>query len=394
MSAVWSLDPSSTTRTSAANCSRADRTTAATVASSFSAGMTTSSSDRTPRLSGYPSRPVESVTVVIVAYGAEDWLERAVDAVLDSEGVDLDVVLVDNGCTDGATSRLSGREGVTVLTPGENLGFSGGCNLGVSHSRGRMVALVNGDAVVTRGALAALVEAAARPEVGIATASVRLADREALLNSAGNAIHFTGFSWSGCFEEPAAAHDVERDAFAASGAAMVLRRETWDALGGLDDAYFAYYEDAELSVRCWQRGLTVRYVPGAVVVHKYEFSRHTRKLYLAERNRLLMVLTCFSARLLWLVAPALLVVELAMTVTAATQGWLRQKVAGWVWLWRHRRHLVQRRHELQQLRTVPDRELVPLFAEHLDPGNVPPPAWAKPFDGALRAYWLLVRRFV
>lgn len=334
------------------------------------------------------------MTVVMVAYGAEDWLERAVDAALGSTGIEVGVVIVDNGCTDGGVERVSHREGVTVVSPVENLGFAGGCNLGVRHARGDTVVLLNCDAIVEETALSALVGVAQRDEVGIATASVRLAAAPDSLNSAGNAIHFTGFSWSGCFNELASAHADERDAFAASGAAMAMRREVWEELGGFDEHYFAYYEDADLSVRCWQGGWTIRYVPKAVVLHRYEFSRHDTKLYLAERNRLLLVLTCFSSRLLVVVAPALLAVELAMTATAFAQGWGRQKLAGWVWLWRHRTDIAARRATVQAARTVADRALVPCFAEHLDPGNAPPPSWARPFDRVLRAYWLVARRFV
>ena len=334
------------------------------------------------------------MTVVIVAYGAEDWLERSVDAALASTGVEVDVVVVDNGCTDGGVDRLRGRDQVNVVCPMENLGFAGGCNLGVRHARGSVIALVNADAILERGALAALAGVALQSGVGIATASVRLSDAPETLNSAGNEVHFTGFSWAGCFRELASAHAEERDALAASGAAMAVRREVWDAMGGFDEHYFAYYEDADLSLRCWQHGLTVRYVPSAVANHRYEFSRHDTKLYLAERNRLLMVFTCFGTRLLLLVAPALLAVEVAMTATALGQGWGRQKLAGWKWLWRNRADVVARRREVQSSRTVSDRTLAPRFAEHLDPGNAPPPAWAKPFDRLLRAYWLLVRRFL
>ena len=106
------------------------------------------------------------------------------------------------------------------------------------------------------------------------------------------------------------------------------------------------------------------------------------------------MLTCFSARLLAVVGPALLAVELAMTATAVAQGWGRQKVAAWTWLWRNRSSIAARRREVQAVRTVADRQLAPRFAEHLDPGNAPPPAWAKPFDGALRTYWLAVRRLL
>ena len=170
-----------------------------------------------------------SVSVIVLAYGAEPWLEPCVAAILESRGVEVEVVLVDNGCTDGAVDRLSGRHSVTVVEPGRNLGFPGGCNAGVEKAGGEVLAFVNSDAIVAPDALMELAQGALRTEVGITTASVRLADAPDHLNSGGNEIHFLGLSWSGAFGESAAAHNEERSVAGASGAAMALSRSTWNS---------------------------------------------------------------------------------------------------------------------------------------------------------------------
>ena len=335
-----------------------------------------------------------SVTAVVLAYLEEPWLERSVSSLLASTGIDLDVVVVDNGCVGGARERLSDRSDVTVLQPGENLGFAGGCNLGARHATGEVLALVNSDATVDPDALAALAGVAVETGVGIATASIRLADRPDRLNSGGNDIHFLGFSWSGHFGEPASDFSKRRDVFGASGAGMAMRRSLWEEMGGFDERYFAYHEDAELSLRCWQRGLRVVYVPEAVVIHRYEFSRNPRKYYLVERNRLMFVVTLFDGRTLALLAPAFMAVEMAMLITALAAGWWRQKVAGWTWLFGHRRHLRERRRRLQGERSVPDRDLVTRFATHIDPGNYSISPALRALDTFLAGYWRLASRCI
>jgi GT2 family glycosyltransferase len=330
----------------------------------------------------------------VVAYGAEPCLEPGVHALLASPGVSPTVVLVDNGCTDGAVERLEAVAGVVVVRPEHNLGFAGGCNAGAAAATGEVVALVNPDAIVEPGALAALAEGALRPGVGVATASVRLADRPDLLNSAGNEIHFGGLSWSGHFEKPAAAHLTEREVLAASGAAMALRRSLWEELGGFDDDFFGYYEDADLSLRCWLRGLTVVYIPTAVVVHRYEFSRNPTKFFLLERNRAVMVWSCYSRRMLLVTAPVLVLLEVATLAMSITQGWFRHKLDAWRWLWRNRHRVHARRRAVQATRVVPDRDLAHLFATRLDPGNLPPPAWTRPLDWLLAGYWAVARRLL
>lgn len=335
-----------------------------------------------------------SVSVVVLAYKSEPWLEPAVQAALGSRGVDLEVIVVDNGCTDGAVERLEELDGVLVVRPGRNLGFAGGCNAGAARAQGEVLALVNGDALVSPDALARLSEVALRPEVGIASASIRLASDPERLNSAGNELHFLGFAWAGAFGEEASAHQREGKVAYASGAGMAMERKLWDRLGGFDARYFAYHEDAELSLRCWQQGLAVVYVPGAVVVHRYEFSRNALKYYLVERNRIALVLTLFECRTLALVFPALGMVELATLVVAVRGGWARQKVAAWVWLVRNRDWVAARRRRLQGERTVGDRSIAPLLVDRLDAGNYPLPAAMRPLDRLLAGYWSMARRFL
>lgn len=334
------------------------------------------------------------VDVVVVAYGPEPWLDRCVGAVLDSTGVDTRVFLVDNGGTEGRTEMLGRLDRVTLVNPGGNVGFARGCNLGAEIGDGPFVALVNPDAIVEPGALAALVECVSDPSVGIATGSIRLADAPDRLNSAGNDIHYLGLSWSGAFDEPASEHAVRRKVTGASGAGLLCRREVWEALEGFDDEFFAYHEDADLSLRCWQHGWSVVFVPEAVVIHRYEFSRNKLKYELVERNRIVMLFTSFGRRHLALVAPALVALEIAMLALSVAQGWFGAKIAGYRWLIAHRKWLRDRRRRLQAERVVTETAMMPLFTARLDPANMALPVGVWIVDRLLVAYWWLVRRFV
>jgi GT2 family glycosyltransferase len=339
-----------------------------------------------------PETPV--VDVVMLAFGDEPYLAEALDAVLASEGVAVRFVLVDNGCTRDDVDELCTERGVTLLRPTRNLGFTGGVNLGAREGAGQYLALVNSDAIVAPDALAVLVSVASDPTIGIASADVRLADDPSTMNTAGNPLHVLGLSWAGGLGDPASEHRVARDVASATGATLVVRRGVWDALGGFPEEFFAYQEDLDLSWRAWQRGWRVRYVPGAVVVHHYAFSRNPRKMYLLERNRLLFVLTSYGTRTLLLLAPALVGFELAMALVAGVQGWGRQKVAGWVWVLRHLGWVRSRRAEVQAARVVPDRDLVGLWVARFSPVALALPAGAEILQAVLAGYWRLVRRFV
>ncbi len=337
-----------------------------------------------------------TVDVVIPAWGDDPWLERSVDSILASTGVDAAAVVVDNGADPATIDRLATRPRVTVLRPGTNLGFAGGCNAGAAAARPEagFLAFLNQDAVLQPDALAALAEVATRPEVGIASASVHLADDPGLMNSAGNPVHFLGFCWAGAYGEPVANHQVEADVASAAGTAMLMARPAWDALGGFAEEYFAYHEDTELSLRCWQRGWRVVYVPSAVVTHRYHFSRNPAKWYLLERNRLVFVLTTYERRTLLVLAPAALGVELGMLLVAARAGWLGPKLRGWWWLATHRRWIRDRRRRLQSERTVGDRDLAPRLSTRFDAANMGVPGWTRPLNAGLSAYWWVARRML
>lgn len=334
------------------------------------------------------------VTAVVVSYGEEPWLELSVRAALNSEGVEVDVVLVDNGTTDGGVEAVRPLASVTVVEPGTNTGFAGGCNLGAGLATAPVIAFINPDAIVEPDAIRELASAVLDPTVGAATANIRLADQPELVNSAGNEIHYLGASWAGGFGEPSADHEKARTVAAASGAAMAMRTDSWIELGGFCEAFFAYYEDADLSLRCYQRGLSVEYVPTAVVRHRYSFGRHRIKYFLAERNRVAMVLTLYERRTLMLLAPMLVAFEIALWAMAIGQGWGREKYRATRWLLSNRDWIRRRRRECQQDRSVDDRQLAWVFSARLDPANFAIPRWLQPLQTCLEVYWRGVRKLL
>ena len=170
------------------------------------------------------------VTAVMLAYGAEPWLHEAVSAVLGSTGVDVELILVDNGCTSDAVDAVKSMARLTVLRPTENLGYAGGCMIGAAEATGDYLAFVNSDAVVAPDALAKLIRVAAEPGVGLAMGSIRLADRPDHINTAGNPWHVAGLSWAGGNGSPVSEYADRRQVAVGSGCCFVVRREVWHAV--------------------------------------------------------------------------------------------------------------------------------------------------------------------
>ena len=331
------------------------------------------------------------VTCIVLAYGEEPLLRRCVESILASREVSADVVLIDNGCLNPDIGDVGQLAGVTLLKPHVNLGFAAGANLGARSGRGDLLAFVNSDAVVESHALHEFAKALRDPLVGLVTGSLRLMAQPNRINSCGNPVHYTGVSWAGGMGRPASHFMQVREVASASGAAMACRREVWLKLGGFLDEMFAYLEDTELSLRCWQRGLKVLFVPGAVVLHDYEFSRNASKLGLLERNRLIMLLTLYERRTLAVLTPALLAVEMATLALSVKQGWSSQKLRGWLWLIRHRRWIRQRREEMQAQRIRDDVQVMRHMTAGFDPGQQFGRMSLRLINNLSKCYWALVR---
>ncbi len=332
---------------------------------------------------GYSGRVRASV--IVLAHGPEPVLGQCVGALV-ADGADQ-IIVVDNEAAPDSIAGIRDLPGVQVVTPARNLGYAGGCNHAARHATGDVLVFVNSDAIVAPGALAALTRRVSEPDVGLACASIRLADEPDLLNSAGNPVHYLMFSWVGDLGQPAAEHEQLTEVPSISGVAFAVRRAVWDELGGFDVAYFAYCEDVYLSLRAWQAGLRVVHDPGAVVAHHYEFARHSTKHYLLERNRLMNLILLPERRTRRLVALPALAVEAGVLAVAVRDGWARDKVAGWRWLIAHRRDLADRRGVIQAARRVPDRELAHLLRGPLDPPVGLGPAVPGPISAGLAKYW-------
>lgn len=322
------------------------------------------------------------VSVVIVAFQSGDALLRCVASLEE----DLEVIVVDNGRDVGELA------GVEVVRPDENVGFAAGCNLGARHARGDVLVFLNPDTVVGPGAISMLVQTLEDPSVGVAMARLRLLADPQLLNSCGNVIHVTGLAWSGGYGQPAVDVAEAREVTYASGAAMAMRADVFRDLGGFREELFLYHEDLDLGWRARMRGYRVVLVPGADVFHDYSYSRNAEKSYYLERNRLVFLLSAFSARLLLVLAPVLLAAEVALCAQAAREGWLRAKLAGWLWCARNGRRILGMRRETQAGRRVPDRELAPLLTAIVDPGMVPVSRAVRIANPLVAGYWSLARR--
>ncbi|MCL1870982.1 MAG: glycosyltransferase [Promicromonosporaceae bacterium] len=235
------------------------------------------------------------VSVVLVNYkGADDTITclKYFDEV-DWPADRLELIVVDNDSQDGSAEKI--REAVPaakVIESGGNLGFAGGCNLGVAHASGEWVGFINNDARPGEGWIRAAVEAMeADPTIGSVASKVLDWDGN-LVDYVDGSLTWYGMGYKREAEWPdSAEYDVAKDVLFGTGAAMFVPTEVYREVGGFDERFFMFYEDVDLGWRLNLLGWRVRYVPGSVAYHKHHVTMkkfgNYRESYLLERNALL-----------------------------------------------------------------------------------------------------------
>ena len=231
--------------------------------------------------------------MVIPNYNGVAWLPGCLQALADQEYTEFETIVVDNGSTDGSGALLRGHHPrVRLIALERNHGFAGAVNVGIGASRGEYVALLNTDTVARPSWLGALVRAldGRPPDVGaVAPKMLRMDDPETV-DDAGDALSWTGAAQKTGRGEPAAQFVSAREIFAASAGASLYRRSFLEEMGGFDEAFFAYLEDVDLSLRGRLCGYRFVLEPVAEVLHKGYGSSIPRGLYvrLVTRNRLML----------------------------------------------------------------------------------------------------------
>ncbi len=294
--------------------------------------------------------PPPLVSVVVVTYRSRGTLAACLAALKAQTTGDFETIVLDNDSGDGeAAAAAAADPAIRLMAMDANLGFAAGNNRAAAAATGRWLVLLNPDAYAEPDWLERLLAAArAYPAVRCFTARQRMAADPSRLDGLGDAMAVIGFPYRGGYglADPGAIPAGE--VFSPCGAAMMIDRALFLGMGGFDEDFFCYCEDADLGYRLRLAGEPVVVVPDAVVRHDGSVSTGGRRsdfsMYHGARNRLwlygkntppaLLALTVLPhialTTLLWLAAIA------RGEGRAATRG-LRDAVAGLPKAWAKRR---------------------------------------------------------
>ena len=208
--------------------------------------------------------------VIVPNWNGSGHLSACLDSLV-KQSLKPHIIVVDNGSTDGSLERLKNYPEIEVIKHAKNRGYAGGVNPGFQRAidlGATFAAPFNNDAVADEQWLEKLVNyLEAHETVGIAACKLLTSDGKRL-DSSGDYYTVWGLPYPrGRSEAAIDAYDAHTDIFGASGGASLYRVAMLEEIGLLDEDFFAYYEDVDISFRAQLAGWKVAYVPEAIARH-------------------------------------------------------------------------------------------------------------------------------
>ncbi len=325
-------------------------------------------------------------SVIIVTHDSAALVPSVLDALAGDRDGPAEVIVVDSASSDDTLELLAGYD-VTVISEPDNIGFAAACHVGALAARGEAVVFLGHDTVPRSGWLGPLVTALEDPDIGAAMATIEDASDPGTFNTSGGVITYFGLAWISDPGLPIPDEDGLVEVAFPSGAAMAVRKETWFEFGGFRAPFFMYHEDTDLGWRLKLAGKKVVRVPASRVSHEYDFARSPEKMYHLERNRWIMLRSNYRRRTIAVLFPALLLVELGITVTAWRDGWLAEKRRAWRDAARAGNLVRDGRRMVQRTRVVGDGVILASMGHRLSAiPQVRPPAGTGVVDSLL-GFW-------
>jgi len=186
-----------------------------------------------------------------------------------------------------------------------------------------------------------------------------------LVNTIGNPLHFLGFSWSGGYKTLSSDRSKVQEIALASGSAMLVKKEVFKKVGLFDERLFMYHEDVDLCWRSRLAGFKIMLASASKVYHKYTFSFGSRKFFYVERNRLVVFFSNYKLLSIILLLPIFLLTELAMLFYSIFTGWFKYKLSSWFGFLLMIPHIIRKRQEINNIRTISDKQMVNLMSATL-----------------------------
>lgn len=213
------------------------------------------------------------VSVIVLNWNGETYIAKCLDSLLEQTYPNYEVLVVDNGSTDGSVELLESYvPRIRLILNHENLGFAAGNNVAIKEANGEYLVLFNNDAIAHREWLERLVAGALiPPQAGLASGPIYYYEPNDVIWCTGLRMDMlTGIGWLLDFAQSHFEPNDDIDYIPAC--ALLVRRRVFDEIGLLDERFFVYGEDVDFCLRAKRSGFSLKLIPDAIVWHMVSLS--------------------------------------------------------------------------------------------------------------------------
>lgn len=244
-----------------------------------------------------------SASIIIPNWNGMKWLPGCLAALQDQGRRDFEVIIVDNGSSDGSVPFIrESYPGVTVIELERNFGFSIAVNAGIRAAKGRYIILLNNDTLPEKEWLSALLLVVERSPSGVGSLASHMVsmDNPAYTDDAGDLLDWRGFATKRGHETPVSLWTTPGPVFSACAGAALYRREFIGRTGLFDEKFGSYLEDIDIGLRGNLFGFRCVFVPDAIVLHKGHGSGipSGEYVYHITKNRIMLFVKNMPLKLL------------------------------------------------------------------------------------------------
>jgi GT2 family glycosyltransferase len=315
------------------------------------------------------------VSIIIPHFNGKEILTKCLNSILENPFDKFEIIVVDNGSTDGSQEIIKKNfPQVTLLQNEINKGYAGGCNSGIKYTNGDFILFLNNDVEVAVNFIEEMYNAIISDDtIGLVQPKMLSMQNKSYFDYSGGAggeIDIFGFPFARGrvfieLEKDDSQYDyLPKEIFWASGTALLIRKKLLDKIGLFDEDFFAHMEEIDLN---WRAQLVGFKSVVTIKTHLYHYSGYTlpaenpKKMYLNHRNNLIMLIKNYSLLSLLWIFPARLVLEFiafAYAVVTRNWNWATGVAKGVYFVLMHLNSIWKKHVRIQRMRKISDKKIM------------------------------------
>jgi hypothetical protein len=316
-------------------------------------------------LNNYISEKTPLVSIIIVNYNGLSYIDGCLFSILSQEYPNYEIIFVDNASNDKSFEYVRHNyPQIKAIQTSKNLGYFGACKEGIKNIKGYYLAFLNTDIEVDKKWLIEMVNVLeSDSKIALTTPKILMSNNRKKINTCGLEIQFTGIPHCRGFKENEKKYNKLQKIASISGCSFIIAKNVLEKIGNLDENFFMYYEDIDLSWRAQLTGYNIVFVPSSVVYHDYSFNLTPQKFYYLERNRHMTLLKNLHLKTIFFMIPSLILTEFIVLGFAILKGlkYIKNKINAYGWIIKNFNSIWKKRQRLQNMRKINDNLIISRF---------------------------------